>query len=272
MSHLSINDNWLHELRASAAQPPSPTRQPLWAGASLIGSVEADFLSQIDLSRLFNGREQLLKEERFGVVGWCLHGDTTTGLNQLAAAMRAAGLAGVWRSEQLAVLDETGQRVGTIERAAVRPLGITTLAVHLVGQTPDGHFWVEQRAFDKANDPGLWDTLMGGMVSANDTTETALQRETWEEAGLYIDELHHLSWGGRLSVSHPCSDGNGAGYVQEHIDWYRCTVPDGLTPENQDGEVEQFCLMESEQLLQAMQRGEFTLEATLIFAEIMNLP
>jgi len=26
--------------------------------------------------------------------------------------------------------------------------------------------WVQQRALDKANDPGLWDTLMGGMVSA----------------------------------------------------------------------------------------------------------
>jgi hypothetical protein len=39
---------------------------------------------------------------------------------------------------------------------------------------------VQQRALDKANDPGLWDTLMGGMVSAADTVATALARETWE--------------------------------------------------------------------------------------------
>ena len=33
--------------------------------------------------------------------------------------------------------------------------------MHLVGETSDGHFWVQQRALNKANDPGQWDTLMG---------------------------------------------------------------------------------------------------------------
>ena len=51
------------------------------------------------------------------------------------------------------MLDESSQRVGTIERAAVWPLGITTHAVHLVGQTPARDVWVQQRAFNKSNDP-----------------------------------------------------------------------------------------------------------------------
>ena len=214
--------------------------------------------------------EQLLKEEQSG---WHLmlgQSDVTTSLNKLANLLRNAGLAGAWRNEQLAVRDELGNQVGTIERGAVRPLGIATLAVHLVGQTTDGRFWVQQRALNKPNDPGKWDTLMGGMVSAGDTVETALKRETWEEAGLHITELKELHYGGLQSNCRPSSDG-AAGYMQEFIEWYVATVPDGLIPNNQDGEVVQFALMDEAQLLAAMQRGDFTLEAALITAAMLKL-
>lgn len=217
-----------------------------------------------------NGRELLLKEEQSG---WHLmlgQSDVTTCLSELANLLRHSGLAGAWRNEQLAVRDELGTQIGTIERAAVRPLGIATLAVHLVGQTTNGRFWVQQRALNKPNDPGKWDTLMGGMVSAGDTVETALERETWEEAGLRMDDLENLRYGGRQNNVRPSSDG-AAGYMQESIEWFTCTVPDGLTPNNQDGEVAQFALMNEAQLLAAMQRGEFTIEAALITAAVLKL-
>ncbi len=213
---------------------------------------------------------QLLKEEQSD---WHLvlgHNDVTTRLNQLADVLRDAALAGAWRNEQLAVRNETGVQIGTVERGAVRPLGIATLAVHLVGQSPDGRFWVQQRAFDKPNDPGKWDTLMGGMVSAVDTVETALERETWEEAGLHIADLQGLRYGGRQSNCRPSSDG-AAGYMREFIEWYVATVPDGLMPINRDGEVAQFALMDEARLVAGMQRGEFTLEASLIMTTLMNL-
>ena len=213
---------------------------------------------------------QLLKEEQSG---WHLllgQSDVTTGLNQLAGVLRDAGLAGAWRNEQLAVRNESGGQIGTVERGAVRPLGIATLAVHLVGQSPDGRFWVQQRAFDKPNDPGKWDTLMGGMVSSVDTVETALERETWEEAGLNIADLKNLRYGGRQSNCRPSSDG-AAGYMQEFIEWYVATLPDGLMPINQDGEVAQFALIDQAHLLAGMERGEFTLEASLIMASLMKL-
>ena len=224
------------------------------------------------LSLLTNeyGRKKLLKKEQ---TGWHLmagEGDVTASLNQLASLMQDAGLAGAWRNEQLAVRNEQGVQIGTIERGVVRPLGIATLAVHLVGQTTDGQFWVQQRALNKPNDPGRWDTLMGGMVSADDTVETALKRETWEEAGLHIAELQNLRYGGHQSNCRPSSDG-ASGYMQEFIEWYAATVPDGLTPINQDGEVAQFVLMDEAQLLVALQGGEFTLEAALIFASVLGL-
>jgi 8-oxo-dGTP pyrophosphatase MutT (NUDIX family) len=270
MTSCSLDPDYLSALHSAALQPPLRLRVPLWAGAATIGSVEPDFLSQIVLQPLSDGRQQLSKEERVGVWGWQLHGDVTGGLNRIAAALHAAGLAGAWRNEQLAVADSQGRVVGTVERAAVRPLGIRTQAVHLVGQTPDGRFWVQQRALDKPNDPGLWDTLMGGMVSGADTVASALARETWEEAGLQVSELKDVRHGGRLRTTRPARDGGGAGYVVEDIDWYRCTVPEGVVPVNQDGEVARFALMDAEELVQKMQQGEFTLEAALIQAALTN--
>ena len=142
--------------------------------------------------------------------------------------------------------------------------------MHLAGQSPDGRHWVQQRAFKKSNDPGLWDTLMGGMVSAADTLDTALARETWEEAGLKMSALQNVRYGGRIATRHPSTDGGGSGYLVEDIDWYRCIVPEGVVPVNQDGEVAQFRLMESGELVAALQRGEFTAEAALILVEVMG--
>ena len=262
--------DWLKSLQAEANQQPALARVPFYAQNIKIGSVEPVFMHHLALQSNKYGCEQLLKEEQSG---WRLilgQSDVTTCLNKLENLLRNAGLAGAWRNEQLAVCDELGRQIGTIERAAVRPLGIATLAVHLVGQTTDGRFWVQQRALNKPNDPGKWDTLMGGMVSSDDTVETALKRETWEEAGLHITELKELRHDGLKSNCRPSSDG-AAGYMQEFIEWYVATVPDGLIPINQDGEVAQFALMDEAQLLAAMQRGDFTLEATLIMASVLGL-
>jgi 8-oxo-dGTP pyrophosphatase MutT (NUDIX family) len=262
--------DWLQKLQAEANQSPALARVAFYVENMKIGSVEPVFMDHFDLLVNQYVSEKLLKKEQSG---WHLvlgQTDVTTRLNQLADVLRDAGLAGAWRNEQLAVRDEQGVQIGTIERGAVRSLGIATLAVHLVGQTTDGRFWVQQRALNKPNDPGKWDTLMGGMVSAEDSVETALQRETWEEAGLQVAELQNLTYGGRQSNCRPSSDG-AAGYMQEFIEWYVATVPDGLIPNNQDGEVAQFVLMDLAQLLAAMQRDEFTLEAALIFASVLKL-
>jgi len=265
-----VNAAWLAALRAGADVPPLRPRVPLFAGAAIIGAVEPDFMDQIGLQPPWNMREWLLKVEQSASAGWQLQGDVTQSLNAVAVAMQQAGLAGAWRNEQLAVHDEQGNRLGTIERAAVRPLGITTAAVHLVGFAPDGRVWVQQRALSKANDPGMWDTLMGGMVSAADTMQTALERETWEEAGLRLGDLQSVTRGGRITTRRPSADGAGAGYVVEHIDWYHGVVPEGMEPVNQDGEVAQFGLWERGEVLARLPHNHFTTEAALILAAALG--
>lgn len=246
---------WLATVRAQLVQPPVRPRVGLrWQGAEF-GSVDPAFVAKVHAAA--PAMRQLLRAvgDGFGIEGEAL----TPALAQLAAALRQAGLAHAWRDEQLPVAAPDGRVLGSIERAVVRPLGIPTRAVHLVGWTPDGRQWVQQRSHTKATDPGLWDTLMGGMVPASDSLEQALARETWEEAGLRLEQLHGLQWGGQVHTARPSSvDG---GYVRETIDWYRCTVPAGVVPANQDGEVQQFRPMPVPELRERLLAADFTLEA-----------
>lgn len=264
MTPLQPDAHWLAALQARASQPPRAPRLPLLAGAARVGSVEAGFFEKNGLQAAPELREVLQKTEHSGAPAWHLAAPLDASLAALAQALRAAGLAGAWRDELLAVTDEQGTALGVVERAAVRPLGIATRAVHLLARSPDGRHWVQKRALNKANDPGLWDTLMGGMIAAADTLQTALARETWEEAGLRLDAVAGLARGGRVTIRRPADDGGGAGYVLEHIDWFQCTLPDGVVPVNQDGEVDEFRLMTRDELLARLQRDEFTLEAALM--------
>ena len=257
--------DWRQALQARIRQPPLRPRAPLWSGAAAIGSVEDDFAERLrELSSCSPG-PVLRRAAQHGVPGWEVLGDVTASLGSIAHLMRDAGLAGAWRNEQLAVATPEGVRLGTVERAAVRPLGITTCAVHLIGTAPDGRHWVQQRALSKPNDPGLWDTLVGGMVPADESLDDALARETWEEAGLRLAQMQAVCYGGRVSTRRPSHDGGGCGYVDEHIDWYRCVVPSRFEPCNQDGEVSQFALLAAEDLACRLAQGDFTHEAALVF-------
>ena len=261
---------WVAAVRAQAQRPPRVPRLLLWVAGQAVGSVEPGVLDQIASKGLLDKRYKLLKDEQSG---WSLHalGDATPALNALAQALRAQGRFGPWRNEQLAVCDAQGRRIGTIERGAVRPLGLATQAVHLVARAPDGRMWVQLRAFNKPNNPGQWDTLMGGMVSAADSLPQALARETWEEAGLRVEALADVAHGGQVLFSRPSREGGGAGVMVERIDWFRAQVPQGMEPDNQDGEVERFDLLPLEVVRERVAQGAFTLEAGLVIAGFLGV-
>jgi 8-oxo-dGTP pyrophosphatase MutT (NUDIX family) len=254
---LALDAAYRARLAQSVDVPPRVPRVALFAGDARIGSVEPEFFRGLSLPS--------------GVVreyagGWEVQGDVTASMDLIARAMRDAGLSHVWRDEQLPVTDPAGRVMGSVERAAVRPLGITTFAVHMAGFTPDGRHWVQERSFSKANDPGLWDTLMGGMIPAGESLQTALERETLEEAGLRLSQLQAIEHGGRVLTRRPARD-VGAGYIVEFIDWFSCVVPEGVVPRNLDGEVEQFALLDPAQVSRKLSAEEFTLEAALVLSE-----
>lgn len=259
MTVLAPAARWCEALRAAADRPSARPRQPLWWESECIGSVEPDLFARAGLA----GGALVQPCDQRGEGGWRLRGGLGDALGQLARTLHDRGLAHVWRDEQLAVRNAAGATLATIERAAVRPLGIATHAVHLAAVDAHGRHWVQQRAFDKATDPGLWDTLVGGMVPACDGPEQALARETWEEAGLRLAQVQGLRHGGRTVTRRPSRE-LPHGYVVETIDWYTCTLPPQVLPANQDGEVAGFRAMEPGEVVARLEAGEFTVDAALV--------
>jgi 8-oxo-dGTP pyrophosphatase MutT (NUDIX family) len=125
---------------------------------------------------------------------------------------------------------------------------------------------VQQRAFDKATDPGLLDTLVGGMVPACDGLQQALERETWEEAGLRLAQLRELRHGGRTVTRRPSKE-VPHGYVIETLDWYVAVLPEDAVPCNQDGEVAQFLALQPAEVTRRLEAGEFTIDAAVILLD-----
>ena len=164
-------------------QPPGRPQWPLELRctdrtAACIGSVEPPLAQRM--------ADAGLPLREIGHVG-CIVTDAAAinlALGALAQWLHAHGLTTAWRDERLAVTDAHGLPVAAIERAAVRPLGIASHAVHVMVSAERGPMWVQQRAFNKATDPGQWDTIIGGLVAAGETTLLALAREVWEEASL----------------------------------------------------------------------------------------
>ena len=255
---------------AAVQQPPIRPRKPLWLGCTQVGSADDAMLERLAFAAPGIWQRFFQKEERKGQYGYVLRlifdQNPSAPLADLAQALYQGGCSGAWRHELLPVLTNQGHEWARVERAVVRVLGLRTQAVHLVGRQPSGDVWLQLRSFTKPNDPGQWDTLMGGTVSAGETVSDTLARETWEEAGLRLGELTNLKHGGRFTATRPVPDGGGSGYLVEDTDWYTVTVPEHFTPFNQDGEVDHFELWPKDQVLQGLHTQPFTAEARWVLA------
>ena len=247
------------ELWAAATLPPASPRRPLCIDAVAVGSIEsglADLLLAADLPL------------RAASASIDVVGPADDALATIACWLHEHGHGGRRRDELLPVCDASGRALARIERGVVRPLGIATPAVHLVGwiARPGESQWLQQRAFDKATDPGLWDTMMGGLIAANESVAQALERECWEEAGLRVADLPRLEGAGLVTVRRPVHGSGTGGYMIEHIHAMHCTGPPHLRPTNQDGEVACFAGGDPTTLDERIAAREVTLEAALVIA------
>lgn len=184
-------------------------------------------------------------------------------LEQAAELLRQANCLRGWRDELLDVMDGD-EPLGVIERAAVRPLGLLTKAVHLNAWTPDGRLWVARRALSKSTDPGMWDTLVGGLAGSREDLELALVRECGEEAGLDEPDLAQRSPLRTILRIHRRLP---EGYQVEDVLTSTCVLAADARPANRDGEVMEIATVDAATAVRRIADGEFTLEAALVIIE-----
>jgi 8-oxo-dGTP pyrophosphatase MutT (NUDIX family) len=248
--------NW-PAITAARAHDPS-RRLPFFIGSHLVGSVAHEHLT------VLRDWPQALQVDRAAVrlVG----AEPTAVLVSVNAALREQGLVQGWRDEPFAIFSlDDGSRLARTERAAARFWGTLTLAAHANGYVagPGGrptHLWIAQRAFDKATDPGLFDSLVGGGVPDGQTPHEALLREGWEEAGQNEARMRTATPGRVLRLQRDIPEG----LQLEDLHVWDLALPAGVAPQNQDGEVQAFrCLPLAEAL--ALAAGDtMTVDAALV--------
>jgi 8-oxo-dGTP pyrophosphatase MutT (NUDIX family) len=258
--------HWLEEARKIANQAPNPKRVDFEINEQLAGSVLLD--DAIWFSRELPGLS--FDGDVLSVNPICGK-DGPAVLEQMAMLLRDAKRLGKWRNELLRVTSPDGTILGFVERAAARALGIKTFAVHLMLYCGD-NVWVQQRALDKATDPGMWDTCVGGLVAGDESFELSLEREAIEEAGVDLPAMRQkgatLDRGKTLTVRRNLDNGDAyEGYMLEDLLIWDLNVDASFTPKNNDGEVAQFALWPIDKLISEMMAGKLTLEAMLMCVE-----
>lgn len=155
------------------------------------------------------------------------------GLGAVVERLAQEGFIPGWRNERYRIED-----LFDIERAAARPFGLTTAAVHVNGIAGE-RMWLARRSPTKPIDPGMLDNLVGGGVSVGFSVEATLVKEAWEEAGIPAELARKASPGGTISVLREVPEG----VQSETISVYDLELPAGFRPQNQDGEVSEFKLL-----------------------------
>ncbi|MCF7520640.1 DUF4743 domain-containing protein [Neisseria sp. ZJ106] len=220
------------------------------------------WLNGLPLGRLnLQWHEQIVKDWQGGLEiradglalnadNWLAMGDS---LQYMAAKWSRSGLLKGWRNECFDVFDTEGKPLFVLERAAFRPLGLQSHAVHVNGLAcadEQWQFWIGRRSPYKAVAPDKLDNLVGGGITAGESALEALVRESQEEAGLPSDLFCHAETVSRLHSVRSVP----RGLHDEILHVFDVVLPPGFEPENQDGEVASFSLFTVADLTAAMHK------------------
>lgn len=223
---------------------------PLFAGRKRIGWLRPELAARLgswpEVFASTPERVDLLKPEALSPV-----------VEQLAGEGFVPG----WRNERYRIADSFD-----IERAAARPFGFRTEAVHVNAIAGD-QMWLARRSPAKPTDPGMLDNLVGGGMTAGLSIEQVLVKEAWEEAGIAAELARRARRGGTIELLREVPEG-----VQcEVIHVYHLELPRDFTPRNQDGEVAEVRLVPlGEALRLARDTDEMTVDAALVALNYFN--
>ena len=209
-------------------------------------------------------------------------GDEPSRSRALAPIIRELASRGIitgWRDELypvqggLGIAGSAGLPLMHIERAAARPFGITSTAVHVNGIVENGpgrdapSLWIARRSANKSIDPGMLDNMIGGGVPAGLGISESLIKEAWEEAGLDAALAASATPGRRLRIRREVPEG----LQSEVIFVHDLVLPPQVMPHNQDGEVGEFMLLSSAAVLDLLRKGgAMTADASLATLDCLN--
>jgi 8-oxo-dGTP pyrophosphatase MutT (NUDIX family) len=225
---------------------------PLFCGAARIGLVRRDNAEALRrFPDVFAVEEHGLRLVAKGDLA-----ALSAAVDRVVEALVAEGRVGKWRNECFAVAPRWGApALFKLDRGAVAFFGIPAFGVHLNGYRRDGgalRLWIGKRAPDKKVAPGKLDNIVAGGIAYGHGLEATLVKEAEEEAALGKDLVAHAVPAGAL-VYRMAKD---HGLRDDVLFVYDLEVPADFTPENSDGEIVEFRLMEAREVLDIIRRSD----------------
>ncbi|PWN29688.1 hypothetical protein BDZ90DRAFT_209408, partial [Jaminaea rosea] len=173
------------------------------------------------------------------------------------------------------------ERAFELERAACALFGLATFGVHMTayvdgssasksgnaGSTEGLRLWTPRRSPTKATWPSYLDNSVAGGITSGDSPYESMVRECWEEAGLPADLVRqHLRQTGVITYVYRTPEG----YLQPEVEYtYDLPLPADVRLRPEDGEAEDFRLMEVDEVLQRMGKGEFKPNCALVVIDFL---
>ncbi|ODQ68039.1 hypothetical protein NADFUDRAFT_81129 [Nadsonia fulvescens var. elongata DSM 6958] len=185
-----------------------------------------------------------------------------------------------WRNELYAVYNPTRTIYFLIERAVSVLFGVNTYGVHITGYVPPNpakgtalKLWIPRRSYTKPTFPGMLDNCVaGGLGYPHGLFQTAI-KECEEEAGLKEEYVKtHLKPAGVISYIYRklAVFDSEDGILQPEVEYvYDLVIEEGIIPEPCDGEVDQFFLMELEEVLNELAKGSFKPNSAIVTIDFL---
>ncbi|KAJ3526357.1 hypothetical protein NM208_g11228 [Fusarium decemcellulare] len=147
-----------------------------------------------------------------------------------------------------------------IERFTAPLFGIATRGAHLTGYVRDSDgrikIWVARRSRHLFSYPGLLDSTVAGGVKASDTPLACILAEATEEACLPTDLVSSsVQAAGAITLAN--INARSELFHSDIIYVYDLEMPGDVIPKPGDDEVDEFILMECDQVIRRMLAGEF---------------
>lgn len=176
-----------------------------------------------------------------------------------------------WRGELYAVYGRNRELLFSVERSASPLFGVVTYGIHLTAYTKkDGQLkiWTPRRARTKQTYGGMLDNAVAGGIATGETPFESLVRECAEEASLPEDLVRSRAKAcGTLTYYYIRDEraGGETNLMQPEVQYvYDIELPEDTIPKPGDDEVEEFYLWSVEEVQEAMKKGEFKPNCSLV--------
>lgn len=221
--------------------------RPFMISSEIYGHVTHEFAGNLrDFSNVFEVTDNHVKLSDKLVT----FDDRTTAVENAIKQLVDSGHIPRWRSEYYAITNHWGRApVMKMDRGASGYFGIRGYGVHVNGlvKTDQGlKVWIGKRSMDKPNAPGKLDHIVAGGHPFGLSILENLIKEAAEEANIPAALAQQAKPTGLLSYRCERDDG----LRNDVLFTYDLYLPEDFTPQNTDGEVDEFYLWPIEQVIE----------------------